>query len=80
MLGYIQFVFWLGYIFGYVFFFKSFHYFPVPSSSLVLQSASLLFFLYLKIARWHKRRVRNDIDTPHKWVEDVYMIDTCQQL
>ena len=24
------------------------------------------------IARWYKTRVRDDIDTPHQWVEEVY--------
>ena len=32
----------------------------------------LAFLLYLIIARWYKTRVRDDIDTPHQWVEEVY--------
>ena len=75
--GYMQFVFWLGYILGYAFIFKFFHYFPVPSSSLVSVSVGaatsvFAFLVYLIVACWYKRRVRDDIDTPHKWVEDVY--------
>ncbi len=30
------------------------------------------FVLYCRLARWYKRRVRDDIATPHKWVEEVY--------
>ena len=30
------------------------------------------FVLYCVLAYWYKRRVRDDISTPHKWVEDVY--------
>ena len=30
------------------------------------------FVLYYLLARWYKRRVRDDIATPQKWVEDAY--------
>ena len=30
------------------------------------------FVLICLLARWYKRRVRDDIATPHKWAEDVY--------
>ena len=30
------------------------------------------FVLYCVLAYWYKRRVRDDISTPHKWVEEVY--------
>ncbi|XP_064403264.1 solute carrier family 15 member 3-like [Halichondria panicea] len=30
------------------------------------------FVLYCLLARWYKRRVRDDIATPQKWVEDAY--------
>ena len=30
------------------------------------------FLVYLITARWYKKRVIDDIDHPHKWVEDVY--------
>ena len=30
------------------------------------------FVLYCLLARWYKRRVRDDIATPYKWAEEVY--------
>ena len=30
------------------------------------------FILYCVLAYWYKRRVRDDISTPHRWVEEVY--------
>ncbi len=30
------------------------------------------FVLYCLLARWYKRRVKDDIATPQKWVEDAY--------
>ena len=52
-------------------------YCPTPTCSLASASVSaavsiLAFLLYLIIARWYKTRVRDDIDTPHQWVEEVY--------
>ena len=74
MIGYIQLVFWLGYVLGYVFVFNFLqHYSSSLANASVGAAVSIFAFLvYLIIACWYKRRVRDDIDTPHKWVEDVY--------
>ena len=77
MTGYIQFSFWLAYAFGNLLAFKFFQYCQTSSCSLANASfgaavSIFAFLLYLIIAHWYKRRVRDDIDTPHKWVEDVY--------
>ena len=77
MTGYMQLVFWLAFILGYVLTFEFVYHCQTSSCSLVDGSVGaalsiFAFLLYLIIARWYKRRVRDDIDTPHKWVEDVY--------
>ena len=77
MSGYIQFVAWIAVIAGNAFNFKFLQYCQASGCSLANASVGaavsiFAFFVYLIIARWYKRRVRDDIDTPHKWVEDVY--------
>ena len=77
MSGYIQLNFWLGYILGNVVTFEIGQFYQTPIYFLVNASVGatvsvIALFLYLIIAFWYKRRVRDDIDTPHKWVEDVY--------
>ena len=77
MSGYLQFTFWVAFVLGRVFAVKFLQYCQTPGCSLANASVGaavsiFAFLLYLIIARWYKRRVRDDIDTPHKWVEDVY--------
>ena len=77
MTGYILFAFWLAFASGNLLAFKFLQYCKASSCSLANASVGVAvsifaFLLYLIIARWYKRRVRDDIDTPHKWVEDVY--------
>ena len=77
MSGYIQLVVWLAFFIGNVFNYEFVHYCLTPGCSLANASVGaavsiFAFLVYLIIARWYKRRVRDDIDTPHKWVEDVY--------
>ena len=74
---YIQFIFWLAFISGEMYSFEFHKYCRAPGCSLANASAGVAlsmfaFVLYLIIAHWYKRRVRDDIDTPHKWVEEVY--------
>ena len=40
--------------------------------SIALAMAIVGFILHCILAHWYKRRVRDDIDTPHRWVEEVY--------
>ena len=40
------------------------------SVSIALAIVGLI--LHCILAHWYKRRVRDDIDTPHQWVEEVY--------
>ena len=75
--GYIQLVIWAA--FGAVSTFSPHlsEYCPTPTCSLASASVGaavsiFAFLLYLIIARWYKKRVRDDIDTPHQWVEEVY--------
>ena len=77
MTGYILFTFGLAFVLGNLIEIKIFQY--CHTSSCFLANASVgaalsifSFLLYLIITHWYKRRVRDDIDTPHKWVEDVY--------
>ena len=77
MSGYIQFVPWLAFAAAYALDFEYIKYCRTSHCSLASASVSaaisiFAFLLYLITARWYKRRVRDDIDTPHKWVEDVY--------
>ena len=72
--GYIQLISWLAVTLGDL---LSFQLCKMQSCYLATASVGaalsiFAFVLYLIIARWYKRRVRDDIDTPHKWVEDVY--------
>ena len=74
---YIQFIFWLAFISGDMFGFEFHKYCQAPGCSLANASVGaalsiFAFVLYLIIAHWYKRRVRDDIGTPHKWVEEVY--------
>ena len=78
MTGYILFTFGSAFVLGNVIEIKIFQYCQT-SSSCSLANASVgaalsifAFLLYLIITHWYKRRVRDDIDTPHKWVEEVY--------
>ena len=62
---------------GNVVAYKLFEYCQGPSCFLAIVSVGVglgitAFLVYLISARWYKRRVRDDIDHPHKWVEDVY--------
>ena len=41
-------------------------------SSLATGLSVIGFVVYCILARWYKRRVRDDISTPHRWVEEVY--------
>ena len=48
-----------------------------PYCSIILKSitvslAVIGFLLHCTLARWYKRRVRDDIYTPHRLVEEVY--------
>ena len=78
MTGYIQLIYLLALTLGHTFAFEFIQYcqtFSSCSLASVSVGAALsifAFLLYLIIAHWYKRRVRDDIDTPHKWVEDVY--------
>ena len=77
MCGYIQLVTLLALFAGNAFNFEFLQYCQTPGCSLANASVGaavsiFAFLVYLIIARWYKRRVRDDIDTPHKWVEDVY--------
>ena len=76
MSGYIQLVLWIPVVAGYALNFEFLQYCQTPGCSLANASVGAVsifaFLVYLIIARWYKRRVRDDIDTPHKWVEDVY--------
>ena len=44
----------------------------IIQDSLSLAMAVVGFLLHCILAHWYKRRVRDDIDTPHRWVEEVY--------
>ena len=44
----------------------------VIHSSITLVTAIVGFILHCILAHWYKRRVRDDIDAPHRWVEEVY--------
>ena len=75
--GYIQLIFWVAFNAGNVLAHKLRH--SCQSSSCSLANTSVgaalgiaAFLVYLVTARWYKKRVRDDIDHPHKWVEDVY--------
>ena len=75
--GYILMVIWLSVVPGRAFAQIISKYCLTPTCSLVNASVGavvsiLAFLLYLIIARWYKTRVRDDIDTPHQWVEEVY--------
>ena len=77
MSGYMQFIFWLAVFTGSLYGFEFTQHCQTLTCSLVNASVGaavsiFAFLVYLIIARWYKRRVRDDIDTPHKWVEDVY--------
>jgi len=41
-------------------------------SAVTVVSSILGFILFCVLARWYKRRVRDDIATPHKWAEDAF--------
>ena len=48
-----------------------------PYCSIILNSITVLlavigFLLHCILARWYKRRVRDDIYSPHRLVEEVY--------
>ena len=75
--GYMQLIFWVAFNAGNVLAHKLRH--SCQSSSCFLANTSVgaalgiaAFLVYLITARWYKKRVRDDIDHPHKWVEDVY--------
>ena len=75
--GYIQLVISVAFVAGSAFSWHFFNYCLTPTCSLASASVSaavsiFAFLLYLIIARWYKTRVRDDIDTPHQWVEEVY--------
>ena len=75
--GYIQLNVWVSFIAGNVLAYKLFEYCQGSSCSLAKASfgAALgiaAFLLYMITARWYKKRMRDDIDHPYKWVEDVY--------
>ena len=75
--GYIQLNFCAAYIAGNVLAYKLFEFCQGSSCSLANVSVGVglgiaAFLVYLITARWYKKRVRDDIDHPHKWVEDVY--------
>ena len=77
MSGYMQLVSWIAVVAGYALNFEFLHHCQTPGCNLASASVGaavsiFAFLVYLIIARWYKRRVRDDIDTPHKWVEDVY--------
>ena len=77
MSGYIQLVILLALLAGNAFNYEFLQYCQTPGCSLANTSfgaavSIFAFLVYLIIAHWYKRRVRDDIDTPHKWVEDVY--------
>ena len=77
MSGYIQLVSFTSFFAGNAFNYEFLQYCQTPGCSLANASVGaavsiFAFLVYLIIARWYKRRVRDDIDTPHKWVEDVY--------
>ena len=44
----------------------------VIHDSLSIALAIVGLILHCILAHWYKRRVRDDIDTPHQWVEEVY--------
>ena len=75
--GYIQLVISSAFVAGYAFPWHFSKYCPTPTCSLASASVGaavsiFAFLLYLIITRWYKTRVRDDIDTPHQWVEEVY--------
>ena len=75
--GYIQLVIWAAFGAGYTFPWYFSKHCLAPTCSLVSASVGVAvsifaFLLYLIIALCYKRRVRDDIDTPHQWVEEVY--------
>ena len=75
--GYIQLVISVAFVAGSAFSWHFSKYCPTPTCSLASVSVGaavsiFAFLLYLIIARWYKTRVRDDIDTPHQWVEEVY--------
>ena len=75
--GYIQLVICSAIAAGLAFSSGFSKYCPTPTCSLASASVGaavsiFAFLLYLIIARWYKKRVRDDIDTPHQWVEEVY--------
>ena len=76
--GYIVMVMWLSILVPGIAFSQIFSkYCPTPTCSLASASVGaavsiFAFLLYLIIAHWYKKRVRDDIDTPHQWVEEVY--------
>ena len=75
--GYIQLNFWAAYFAGNVVAYKLFEYCQGYSCSLANTTVGAglgitAFLVYLITAHWYKKRVRDDIDHPHKWVEDVY--------
>ena len=69
--GYIQLNFWVSYIAGNVLAYKLFEYCQGSSCSIANASVGAglgiaAFLVYLISARWYKKRVRDDIDHPHK--------------
>ena len=75
--GYLQLNFWIAYLAGNVPSSSFNDYCQGPSCSLINTSVGAglgiaAFLLYMITACWYKKRVRDDIDHPHKWVEDVY--------
>ena len=75
--GYIQLNFWVAYIAGNVFAHKFLEYCQASSCSIVNASVGAglgiaAFLFYMITAGCYKKRVRDDIDHPHTWVEDVY--------
>ena len=75
--GYIQLNIWVAVNMGNIFAPKLRHYCQSSSCFPAYMSVGaalgiVAFLVYLVTARWYKKRVRDDIDHPHKWVEDVY--------
>ena len=76
MIGYTIVIVALALVFGFILDY-AFHrlctkYCSVIRDALTLAMAVVGFILHCILTHWYKRRVRDDIDTPHKWVEEVY--------
>ena len=70
----------IGYLWGLVLFTQLVFYIDVCTEtycqiihgSVAFALSVVGFVLYCILARWYKRRVRDDIATPHKWAEEAY--------